>query len=50
MQGMCHGCYAFVVAGMLEGLHAITTGNLVSLSEQNIIDCSGNPFAILEAK
>eukprot|EP00731_Ephydatia_muelleri_P025848 Em0017g931a len=39
-QGMCHGCYAFVVAGMLEGLHAITTGNLVSLSEQNIIDCS----------
>ena len=41
MQGRCRSCYAFATSGVLESLHALTTGKLVALSEQNIIDCSG---------
>lgn len=41
MQGQCGSSYAFSAAGALEGANALTTGNLVTLSEQNIIDCSG---------
>ncbi|CAI8044438.1 Procathepsin L (Fragments), partial [Geodia barretti] len=39
-SGRCRSCYAFATTGVLEGLHALTTGKLVTLSEQNIIDCS----------
>ena len=42
MQGRCHSCYAFSVTGALEGMHSLGSGSLLSLSEQNIIDCSGN--------
>ena len=41
LQGWCRSCYAFTVTGALEGMHALVTGKLVSLSEQNILDCSG---------
>ena len=44
-QGRCRSCYAFATTGVLEGLHALTTGKLVTLSEQNIIDCSGKLVA-----
>ena len=39
----CGSCWAFGTAETVESHYAIKTGNLVVLSEQQILDCTPNP-------
>ncbi|KAI9201377.1 hypothetical protein LWI28_022396 [Acer negundo] len=41
-QDACNGCWAFSAIAVLEGAHFVANRKLVTLSEQQLIDCSND--------
>ena len=43
-QARCGSCWAFSAIAALEGSHAIKTGDLISMSEQQVVACDKTSF------
>jgi len=41
-QGQCGSCWAFSAVAAIEATHSITKSNLLDISEQELVDCSGS--------
>ena len=43
-QGSCGSCWAFATAAVLEAAHVFQTGEYVTLSEQQMVDCASGDY------